>query len=77
MMPRPPRRGARPRRRYRRPDLPEEAERFIRRIRGDGPTVRALIAEKLAHTCADELFVMSAGPTLASRVRSLELIAQA
>ncbi|MFI4935804.1 MAG: MsnO8 family LLM class oxidoreductase [Caulobacterales bacterium] len=54
----------------------EEAERFVRRIRGDGAQVRAMLAEKLAHTACDELFVMSAGPTLASRIRSLELIAE-
>jgi len=65
LVPRPPRR----------PDLPEETERFIRRIRGDGPTVRAFLAEKQAHTGADEVFVLTAGPTLASRIRSLELIA--
>jgi len=62
----------------RRPTPPggEEAERFVRRIRGDGPTVRAFLAEKARHTGADELFVMSAGPTLASRIHSLELIAE-
>ena len=60
----------------RRRDLPEEAERFIRRIRGDGATVRAFLAEKAAHTAADELFILAAGPTLASRIRSLELIAE-
>ncbi|HUZ12798.1 MAG TPA: MsnO8 family LLM class oxidoreductase [Caulobacteraceae bacterium] len=60
----------------RRPGLPEAAERFIRRIRGDGAAVRAFLAEKLAATGADELFVMSGGPTLASRIRSLELIAE-
>ena len=67
MVPRPPRR----------PDLPEDTERFIRRIRGDGPTVRTFLAEKQVHTAADELFVLIAGPTLASRIRSLELIAEA
>jgi luciferase family oxidoreductase group 1 len=55
----------------------EEGERFVRRIRGDGPLVGAHLAEKISHTGADELFVMSAGPTLASRIRSLELIAEA
>jgi luciferase family oxidoreductase group 1 len=50
-------------------------ETFTRRIRGDGATVREMLAQKLADTRADEIFVMSAGPTLASRLRSLELIA--
>jgi len=60
-----------------RPGAPPEDERFIRRFRGDGPTVRRWLEQKQAHTGADELFVMSAGPTLASRIRSLELIAPA
>jgi luciferase family oxidoreductase group 1 len=60
-----------------RPGLTEESERFVRRIRGDGTAVRAMLEEKQAHTGADELFVMSAGPTLPSRIRSLELIAGA
>lgn len=58
-----------------RPGMPPEPEGFIRRFRGDGPAVRAFLEEKARHTGADELFVMSAGPTLASRIRSLELIA--
>ena len=57
------------------PPRPGDDERFIRRIRGDGETVRAFLEEKAKHTAADEIFVMSAGPTLASRIRSLELIA--
>ncbi len=61
----------------RRPGDSGDGERFIRRIRGDGPTVRAFLEEKVRHTGADELFVMSAGPTLDSRIRSLELIAPA
>jgi luciferase family oxidoreductase group 1 len=64
LAPRPPRGG-------------EEGERFVRRIRGDGPLVGAHLADKISHTGANELFVMSAGPTLASRIRSLELIAAA
>ena len=60
-----------------RPGAPPDDERFIRRFRGDAPTVRAWLAEKQAYTGADELFVISAGPTLASRIRSLELIAPA
>jgi len=60
-----------------RPPRPDDGagERFIRRIRGDGQTVRDFLKEKARHTGADELFVMSAGPTLTSRIRSLELIA--
>ncbi len=54
----------------------EEGERFVRRIRGDGRAVRGFLAEKARHTGADEIFVMSAGPTLASRIRSLELVAE-
>jgi luciferase family oxidoreductase group 1 len=57
------------------PPRPGDDERFIRRIRGDAATVRAFLQEKADHTGADEIFVMSAGPTLASRIRSLELIA--
>jgi luciferase family oxidoreductase group 1 len=59
-----------------RPGEPPEGEGFIRRFRGDGPGVRAYLAEKLDKTGADELFVLTAGPTLASRIRSLELIAE-
>src|ERR1700722_19542317 len=62
----------------RRPPSPggEAGERFVRRIRGDGPLVRAYLDQKIGHTGADELFVMSAGPTLQTRIRSLELIAE-
>jgi hypothetical protein len=59
-----------------RPGEPPEGEGFIRRFRGDAPAVCAWLAEKAAHTHADELFVLSIGPTLESRVRSLELIAE-
>jgi luciferase family oxidoreductase group 1 len=58
-----------------RPGEPPTQPGFIRRFRGDGAAVRAYLAEKAAHTRADELFVLNAGPTLASRIRSLELIA--
>ncbi|HEX6860829.1 MAG TPA: LLM class flavin-dependent oxidoreductase [Caulobacteraceae bacterium] len=44
-------------------------------ITGDGATVRGALERKLGETGADELFVMASGPTLESRVRSLELIA--
>jgi luciferase family oxidoreductase group 1 len=46
-----------------------------RAITGDGAMVRAELADKLANTGADELFVMASGPTLETRIRSLELIA--
>jgi luciferase family oxidoreductase group 1 len=46
-----------------------------RSITGSGAEVRAALADKLAATDADELFVMASGPTLETRIRSLELIA--
>lgn len=58
-----------------RPGEPPEQPGFVRRFRGDGAAVRAYLAEKAAHTGTDELFVLNAGPTLASKLRSLELIA--
>jgi luciferase family oxidoreductase group 1 len=67
MVPRPPRR----------PGEPPEGEGFIRRFRGDAAAVRGFLAEKAAHTGADELFVLNGGPTLKSRIRSMELIADA
>jgi luciferase family oxidoreductase group 1 len=48
-----------------------------RALVGDGPTVRAGLAAKLAETGADELFVIAAGPRLADQVRSLELMISA
>jgi luciferase family oxidoreductase group 1 len=48
-----------------------------RSITGDGASVREALAKKAQATGADELFVMASGPTLASRLRSLELIADA
>ncbi len=44
-------------------------------ITGDGPGVRAALADKFATTGADEIFVMATGPTLETRIRSLELLA--
>lgn len=44
-------------------------------ITGDGAGVRAALADKLAATAADEIFVMATGPTLETRIRSLELLA--
>jgi luciferase family oxidoreductase group 1 len=46
-----------------------------RSITGSGAEVRAALAEKLATTGADEIFVMASGPTIETRIRSLELIA--
>lgn len=51
------------------------AEAEARALVGDGVTVRAGLAAKLAETTADEIFVIAAGPTLADQVRSLELMA--
>jgi luciferase family oxidoreductase group 1 len=48
---------------------------IARSLTGDGPTVRAALDSKAKAANADELFVMSAGPTLNDRIRSLELIA--
>ena len=59
-----------------RPGEPPESEGFVRRFRGDGPAVRAFLAEKAAHTRADEIFVLNGGPTLESRLRSMELVAE-
>jgi luciferase family oxidoreductase group 1 len=55
---------------------PPDAPGFIRRFRGAGPEVRDYLASKAADTACDELFVMTAGPTVPSRIRSLELIAE-
>ena len=60
-----------------RPPGPPEQPGFIRRFRGDAAEVAEYLTGKIAHTACDELFVMAAGPTLASRVRSLELVAGA
>ena len=59
-----------------RPGAPPENEGFIRRFRGEAAAVRAYLAEKAAHTGANELFVLNGAPTLASRLRSMELIAE-
>ncbi len=45
-----------------------------RSIAGSAETVRGRLAQKAADSGADEIFVMASGPTLASRIRSLELI---
>ena len=54
---------------------PRLAAVIARGIIGEGATVREALAAKLASTRADELFVMSVGPDLESRIRSLELMA--
>ena len=59
-----------------RPGEPPEGEGFIRRFRGDAAAVRGYLAEKAAHTGADEIFVLNGGPTLESRLRSMQLIAE-
>ena len=48
-----------------------------RTVADDGPAVYAGLAEKARQAQADEVFVMATGPSLAARIRSLELIAQA
>ena len=45
-----------------------------RSLTGDGPTVRARLEAKAQAAGADEIFVMSVGPSLATRIRSLELV---
>lgn len=53
---------------------PRLTEVSRRSIVGDGAHVRAALAAKAAHTGADELFIISYGPTRKDRARSLELI---
>lgn len=47
-----------------------------RTLAGDAETVSAGLTAKAQSAGADEVFVMSVGPTLPGRIRSLELIAQ-
>jgi luciferase family oxidoreductase group 1 len=68
----------------------DEAEQFLagfkndprlvdieaRSIAADPGEVRARLAAKAASAGADEVFILSTGPTLADRIRSLELIKQ-
>jgi len=54
---------------------PRLAGVIARALTGDAASVRARLAAKLAETGADEVFVMSVGPTLETRIRSLELMA--
>jgi len=48
-----------------------------RSIAADAATVHARLADKAREARADEVFVMATGPSLDSRIRSLELIADA
>jgi luciferase family oxidoreductase group 1 len=66
LAPRPPRPGV---------DPPAESG-FIRRFRGDAAAVAGYLAEKACLAGADELFVLHGAPTLASRLRSMELTAK-
>jgi hypothetical protein len=59
-----------------RPGFQPEDERFIRRFRGDAAAVRGYLEEKAEHTAADELFMLHGAPTLESRLRSMELVAE-
>jgi luciferase family oxidoreductase group 1 len=54
---------------------PRLAAVMARGTTGEASAVRAALAEKAARSGADEVFVMSVGPTLETRIRSLELIA--
>ena len=47
---------------------------LARSIVGDGETVRQRLNDKARASGADEIFVMASGPSLESRIRSLELI---
>ena len=53
---------------------PELAAIEARSIVGDGETVRQRLSDKARASGADEIFVMASGPSLESRIRSLELI---
>ncbi|OYW95085.1 MAG: hypothetical protein B7Z13_02820, partial [Caulobacterales bacterium 32-67-6] len=53
---------------------PELAAIEARSIVGDGETVRQRLNDKARASGADEIFVMASGPSLESRIRSLELI---
>jgi len=55
-------------------DDPRMAAILARGITGDGASIRKALADKARRAGADELFVMAVGPTLADRVRSLELM---
>ena len=46
-----------------------------RTLAADAASVHAALADKARRAQADEVFVLATGPTLAARIRSLELIA--
>jgi luciferase family oxidoreductase group 1 len=48
-----------------------------RTLAADPATIRARLADKARAAGADEVFILSTGPTLAHRIRSLELISAA
>lgn len=56
-------------------DSPLLAQVMARAIVGDAKDVRARVVAKAKATGADEIFLMAAGPTLESRIHSLELTA--
>lgn len=56
-------------------DDPRLAGVIARGIAGEADDVREVLKNKALRGGADELFVMSVGPTLEDRIRSLELIA--
>lgn len=56
-------------------DHPELASIAARSIVGAAADVRSRLADKRRATGADELFILASGPDLATRIRSLELIA--
>jgi luciferase family oxidoreductase group 1 len=58
-----------------RKDDPALADIIARSFTGDAASVRQSLRAKQLETQADEIFVMSTGPDLPSRVRSLELLA--
>ena len=60
-----------------RKDTPVLADVEARTITGDGAQVRRILEAKARDAGADEVFVLATGPTLADRIRSLELIAAA
>ncbi len=48
-----------------------------RTLAADPTTIRARLSDKAREADADEIFIMATGPSLTTRIRSLELIAQA
>ena len=56
-------------------DDPRLAGVIARGITGSASEIRQALKNKASRSGADEIFVMSAGPSLETRIRSLELIA--